>query len=244
MFVLNNKTVLQPGKSWTDDNGLRHPSNWATAWSAEEKTAYGIKEVSIQTKPDDKFYWVSGPALDGTWSSVPRNIDDIKEVDDKGNARLDSEGNQLVTKGLKSQWIIKTKETANSLLAPTDWQVIAKAERDRAIDSDVATYRAAVITKCTAIKKSITDITDTAIPSGYDAAKAKGEDDRTDDEKKIVSDYETEVATKFATFKALFEQETRTTKVTKTNVSGEEYEVEEIEVIGPAPMFDWPVLGE
>ena len=48
MFVLNNKTVLQPGKSWQDENGLTHPGNWASAWSAEEKTAYGIKEVAIQ----------------------------------------------------------------------------------------------------------------------------------------------------------------------------------------------------
>ena len=243
MFVLNNTTRLQPGKSWKDDKGLQHPSNWASAWSAEEKTAYGIKEVSIQTKPDAKFYWVTGPALDGTWTSTAKNLDDVKEVDDKGNARLDSEGNQLVTKGLKSQWITKTKETANSLLSPTDWQVTAKAERDRAIDSNVATYRAAVVAKCAAIEKSITDITDTAIPSGYDAAKAKT--DPTDAEKKIISDYETEVATKFATFIALFDAPTKTTKVTRTNTSGEEYEAEIVELTGePAPMYDWPVMGE
>ena len=60
----------------------------------------------------------------------------------------------------------KTKKTANSLLAPTDWQVIAKAERDRAIDSNVATYRSAVIAKCAAIEKYITDIIDTTVPSG------------------------------------------------------------------------------
>ena len=63
MFVLNNKTVLQSGKSWKDDDGFTHPSNWASAWSVDEKTARGIKEVSIQEKPDDKFYWVSGPSI-------------------------------------------------------------------------------------------------------------------------------------------------------------------------------------
>ena len=219
MFVLNNKTVLQPGKSWKDDNGLQHPGNWASVWSEDVKTSYGIKEVSIQAKPDDKFYWVSGPALDGSWTSTAKNLDDVTKTVD---------GVSTTTLGLKSQWIARTKETANSLLAPTDWQVIAKAERDRAIDSNVATYRAAVITKCTAIKKSITDITDTAIPSGYDAAKAKGEDDRTDDEKKIVSDYETEVATKFATFKALFDAPVDSDGIPTGN----------------PPMYDWPVLGE
>jgi hypothetical protein len=66
----------------------------------------------------------------------------------------------VTTLGLKSQWIAKTKETANSLLAPTDWQVIAKSERDREVDSDVATYRAAVITKCATIETAITNAAD------------------------------------------------------------------------------------
>ena len=217
MFVLNNKTVLQPGKSWKDDNGLTHPSNWATAWSTKEKEAYGIKEVGIQEKPDGMFYSVSGPALDGSWTSTAKNIDDVTETID---------GKEFITKGLKSQWLVKTKETANSLLAPTDWQVVAKAERDRAIDSDVATYRAAVIAKCAAIEKAITDITDTAIPSGYDAAKEKT--GPTNAEKKIISDHETEVATKFAAFKALFDA--------PVDSDGNP--------TGNAPMHDWPVMGE
>ena len=239
MFVLNNTTRLQPGKSWKDDDGFTHPSNWASAWSADEKTAYGIKEVTIQEKPDAKFYWVSGPALDGSWTSTAKNLDDVTETVD---------GKDVVTPGLKSQWITKTKETANSFLAPTDWQVIAKAERDRAIDSNVETYRAAVITACTAIRKSITDIADTDIPSGYDAAKAKK--DPTDAEKKIISDYEAEVATKFAAFKALFDAPTKTTTKTEKATDGStgkevEVTVEVVEPTGePAPMFDWPVMGE
>ena len=197
MYVLNGTKELKPGKTWTDDNGVQHPSNWASVWSDDVKASYGIKKVTIQAKPDSMFYQVNGPALDGSWTSTAKNIDDVTVTN--------FDGEKITTLGLKSQWIARTKEIANSLLASTDWQVIAKAERDRAIDSDVATYRAAVITACTAIEKAITDITDTAIPSGYDAAKSKGKDDRTDAEKKIVSDYETEVATKFAAFKALFD---------------------------------------
>ena len=160
MFVLNNTKELKPGKTWIDDNGVQHPSNWASVWSDDVKASYGIKEVSIQIKPDNKFYNISGPALDGSWTSKPKNLDDTNEVDRDGNARLDADGNQIVIKGLKSEWIAKTKQTANSLLVPTDWQVIAKAERDRAIDSDVATYRAAVIAKCAAIETAITNTAD------------------------------------------------------------------------------------
>ena len=160
MYVLNGTKELKPGKTWTDDNGVQHPGNWASVWSDDVKASYGIKEVVIQAKPDSMFYWVSGPALDGTWSSIPRNTDDVKEVDKDGKALLDEDGNQVITLGLKSQWIEKIKSTANSLLSDTDWQVIAKAERDRAIDSDVATYRAAVITKCAAIETAITNAAD------------------------------------------------------------------------------------
>jgi len=180
-----------------------------------------IREVVQQVKPDDKFYY-SSQNIDGSWTSTAKNLDDVNEVDDDGNARLDADGNQLVTKGLKSNWIAKTKETANSLLAPTDWQVIAKSERDREVDSDVATYRAAVIAKCAAIEKSITDIEDTAVPSGYAAAKEKT--DPTDAEKKIIYDYETEVATKFAAFKALFDVPVNDDGVPTGN----------------APIYDWP----
>ena len=121
MFVLNNKTVLQPGKSWKDDNGLTHPNNWARAWSTEEKTARGIKEVSIQAKPNEKFYRVSGPHIDGTWASTERSLEDVKQVDDDGNAILDADGNQVIALGLKSQWLAKTKKTANSFVSQSSF---------------------------------------------------------------------------------------------------------------------------
>jgi hypothetical protein len=215
MYVLNGTKELKPGKTWIDDNGIQHPGNWASVWSDDVKASYGIKEVTIQTKPDSKFYWVSGPSKDGTWSSIPRNTDDVTKTVD---------GVSTTTLGLKSQWLAKTKQTANTLLAPTDWQVIAKAERDRAIDSDVTTYRAAVITACTAIEKAITDITNTAIPSDLVTIQAKDEEDKTDADKKVVSDYEAEVATKLAAFKLLFD--------VPVDSDGKP--------TGNAPMFDWP----
>ena len=95
-----------------------------------------IREIVQQAKPDDKFY-ISNPNADGSWTSTEKSLDK-----------------------LKPQWIALTKEKANSLLASTDWQVIAKVERDREIDSDVATYRAAVISKCASIETAITNAAD------------------------------------------------------------------------------------
>ena len=216
MYVLNGTKELKPGQTWIDDNGVQHPGNWASVWSNDVKASYGIKEVAIQAKPDSRFYKINGPAFDGSWTSTAKNIEDVTVTN------LD--GEKITTLGLKSQWIAQTKETANSLLAPTDWQVIAKVERDRAIDSDVATYRAAVITACTAIEKAITDITDTAIPSDLATIQAKDEKDKTDADKKVVADYEAEVATKFAAFKKLFD--------VPVDSNGKP--------TGNPPMHDWP----
>ena len=79
-----------------------------------------IRKVVQQAKPDDKFYY-SSYNIDGSWTSTAKNLDDVTET---------ILGEDVTTLGLKSQWIARTKKTANSLLAPTDWQVVAKAERD------------------------------------------------------------------------------------------------------------------
>ena len=76
-------------------------------------------------------------------------------VDEDNNPILDTDGNQLVTKGLKTIWIEKTKETTNNLLSKWDWQVTRKYEKNTAIDSDVSTYRDAVRTACNTIETAI-----------------------------------------------------------------------------------------
>ena len=49
----------------------------------------------------------------------------------------------------------KVKYNAGQLLSKTDWMVIRKYERDVAIPSATATYRAAVITECTRLESAI-----------------------------------------------------------------------------------------
>ena len=111
MFVLNNTKELKPGKSWKDDDGFTHPSNWASAWSADEKTARGIKEVSVQTKPDDKFYWVTGPALDGAWTSTAKNLDDVTKTVDGKEVSVAGIGTDQNNKGKDDGDIIKEMES-------------------------------------------------------------------------------------------------------------------------------------
>jgi len=67
---------------------------------------------------------------------------------------------RLVTKGLKSNWTAQVKDTANKLLAQTDWMVIRKAERDVAIPTATVTYRAGVITECSRLVTAIAGASD------------------------------------------------------------------------------------
>ena len=141
MFKTSDGQIISVGRSWSQD-GITHPSNWHI-WTAEYKASLGIIEIVEQSPPDSRFYkWSQNEDL--SYNQTEKSLTD--STDEEGR----------VTDGLKSTWINQCKTTANTLLAPTDWQVIAKAERDRVIDSGVVTYRAAVISDCTTIEAAIT----------------------------------------------------------------------------------------
>ena len=153
----HNGITIKEGKSWSDGT-YKHPYNWASAWSDEDKEDFGLvwEDSPASEEPfDSTFYW--GRQTDGTL--IERSLTDINEVDEDDNPILDADGNQVVTKGLKTIWIEKTKETTNNLLSKWDWQITRKYEKDTAIDSDVATYRDAVRTACNTIETSISDCT-------------------------------------------------------------------------------------
>lgn len=61
---------------------------------------------------------------------------------------------------LKKNWTAQVKDTANKTLAQSDWMVIRKAERDVAIPTATATYRAAVITECSRLVTAIAGASD------------------------------------------------------------------------------------
>ena len=61
---------------------------------------------------------------------------------------------------LKTRWLAQVKDTANKLLAQTDWMVIRKVERSVDIPVDTVTYRAAVLAECSRLVVAITACTD------------------------------------------------------------------------------------
>ena len=148
----NNRTI-RAGKAWTDDNGIKHPNVWMR-WSDAEKKAAGLvweDPPASEAAFDNRFY--HGRQTDGTL--IPKSLTDVNEVDEDGKALLDIDGKQIVTLGLKSVAIAQAKTKASGLLAPYDWYVTRKTETDKAIPSDVSTYRAAVRTSCANIEAAI-----------------------------------------------------------------------------------------
>jgi len=132
---------------------IQYPANWLRLSTADEKTALGITEVADSPTYDSRFYKGNGTA---------KTLTDTNEVDDNGDPVLDSNGDQLVTLGVKSVLIAKEKDIAQSLLNIYDWQVIRKAEKGTAMDSSVVTFRDGIRTAYTTRKTEITNCADTA----------------------------------------------------------------------------------
>jgi len=160
----HNDTTIPLDTPFTID-GTSYPQNWLRLTSLAEKQAVGITEVAdVTTTYDDRFYWgVDNPKLlndreESDQDGNPMYVKVLGVVDGKP-AMVDST-ERLVTKGLKSNWTAQVKDTANKLLAQTDWMVIRKAERDVAIPAATATYRAAVITECARLAAAIAGAAD------------------------------------------------------------------------------------
>ena len=141
------------------------------------KTENGLQDIVNAEQKDRKYYYVTqgdvtlvgGVATQG-FTNTAKAIEDVDAVDDDGNQLyvqvFDASANggeggmvdtseKLITRGLKYTFKNQIKSQANSALAPTDWMVIRKAERDVAIPDSTVTYRAAVITECARLETAI-----------------------------------------------------------------------------------------
>ncbi len=161
MYLLNGNTLPQ-GTPFKDAQGNQYPQNWLNLSSAEEKAAIGITEVADEDMSfDNRFYWSK---------DLPKALEDKLEVKEDGSplyvqlydpvseSMVDT-SKQVVTKGLKSNFISQVKTAAGSILAQTDWMVTRKVERNVDIPASVVTYRASVVAKADELEAAITAVT-------------------------------------------------------------------------------------
>jgi len=119
---------------------------------------HGAKEIIDGNREDERFYWVTFGSYSVGEVYVTRNyVNTAKALEDVTET---PEGQTSTTKGLKSNYIAQFKQTANSMLAQTDWTVIRKAERNVDIPADVAAKRAAILAECDRLTAAVTAATD------------------------------------------------------------------------------------
>lgn len=130
MWTYNGRRINE-GDAWTDGNGTQHPANWYV-WSDEEKQTAGLVWVDTTgSDADQRFYWVTSNS-DGSFTVTPKDITTLKK-----------------------EWISTIKVTANAYLSQSDWEIIAKVERNREISTETETYRLGVISVCNSIENEI-----------------------------------------------------------------------------------------
>jgi hypothetical protein len=118
--------------------------------------------------PLDTPFTINGTSYPANWlrltSLAEKQAVGIEEVADETTTYDDrfwwgiDNPKDLAT--LKTTWTAQVKDTANKLLAQTDWMVIRKAERNVAIPMATATYRTAVITECSRLVSAIAGASD------------------------------------------------------------------------------------
>ena len=145
------------------------PAGPDAGWKAE----HGVFEIVEGEQKDQRFYWVTPDSyqvgetfVTRTYVNTAKAIEDVLATNEYGSPiyvqtwdqatqTMVDTTEQVITRGLKYNYLQQIKTTANSNLAPTDWMVIRKAERDVAIPTDVTTYRAGVITEYNRLKTAI-----------------------------------------------------------------------------------------
>jgi hypothetical protein len=141
--LIENNAVTQVGELSILFPNTSNPTH---AFAIEQ----GALEVVEGEQKDQRFYWVTfdkyevtGNVVTRTYVNTPKALEDVTNEDGS------------ITKGLKSQYISQVKQTANSMLQPTDWTVTRKFERGIDIPLDIAAARAAIFAECSRLEAAI-----------------------------------------------------------------------------------------
>jgi hypothetical protein len=168
----NNISEIIKGDKGVEINGVQHSKDIFSLWSTEELSAVGIIPYVIQNNGKSDFSYKTSSSVsisdDGTQvietiEYTDKLLEDELQVtyiglgdESKAVPVIDSTtGKQAVIKGLKTLHKENTATKANTLLSPTDWQVVKAMETSSSVPSDISTYRSAVRSKANEIETAI-----------------------------------------------------------------------------------------
>jgi hypothetical protein len=124
----------------------QYSSSFLRTSSSQEKIEAGVWEIIEGQRPDDRYYWVSGPAY--------------RVVEANSTVEASYSGTAKDLTELKASTVAQVKSQANSMLQPTDWLELRKLTRNVDVPADVVTYRQGVIDECNRLQTAIGAATD------------------------------------------------------------------------------------
>lgn len=119
MFLLNGSPLALDTPF--EANDTLYPANWLRLASPEEREAIGITEVPDPPVYDQRFYW--GYTASGTLIPKDHGV-------------------------LVSGWVDQTRQTANSILTPTDWMIVREVDNNTPVSSGVKEWRQSIRENC------------------------------------------------------------------------------------------------
>ena len=128
-------------------DGINYPANWLRLTTLAEKEAIGITEVASPVTPSYDQRF---------WWGV---------------------GNPKDLEGLKTTWKEKTSASASSLLTPSDWYAIRKADTGAAIPAEWSTWRQSIRDAASAKQLAIDLHTDVSEFEAYITTSTGAESD-------------------------------------------------------------------
>ena len=128
-------------------DGINYPANWLRLTTLAEKEAIGITEVASPVTPSYDQRF---------WWGV---------------------GNPKDLEGLKTTWKEKTSASASSLLTPSDWYAIRKADTGAAIPAEWSTWRQSIRDAASAKQLTIDLQTDVSEFEAYVTTSTGAESD-------------------------------------------------------------------
>ena len=133
-----------------DENGtIKVYKNLPSTLNTDEGLVVNFEKSSLAALEEKGFFPFVNKGFDKDLQYLGSTyFDATKKVFTRDIIEMDTSAFDLVE--LKAELISQLKQKSRVLLAPTDWQVLRKYERDIQIDADVITARADIILKCDA----------------------------------------------------------------------------------------------
>ena len=167
-IVKNNQVIeILNGAKAVTIKGIQYPSSIFSAWTKADLKNIGIYPTQITSTIDSKTHTPTG-GVTYTVNTDHVAIHYAKKAHVLEDVSVTTDGESILTKGLKTKLLEQVDSNAYTVLAPSDWMTTRQIETGVTIADDWKTWRASVRTQAKAMKTAINAVTTiTDVPGLY-----------------------------------------------------------------------------